>query len=311
MGEGGGFPGSAKAVAEWFPPRERALAFGLFNTGSAVGAVVAPPLLAWIVTDLGWPWVFYLTGGAGFIWAALWLWLYRAPGVHGMITSEERDMIAASHLLPAPSPDGVPPTKWTSFFRIPEVRGLMLAKFLSDAAWFFFIFWLPKYLLDARGFDTKQIGYFAWIPYAFAGAGSLSAGLASSWLLRGSSSLDRTRKIILTASAALLPTALFISAAPVQYAIVFFSTVMFGHQCFSAIMQTLPADLFPSRVVGSVGGLLGCAGAFGGMISNSLAGRFIGDYGYGPTFFIAGLLHPLALVVIYLTVRRIAPLPTA
>lgn len=206
---------------------------------------------------------------------------------------------------------GEPPAKWLSFFRIPEVRGLMLAKFLSDAAWFFFIFWLPKYLLDARGFDTKQIGYFAWIPYAFAGAGSLAAGFASSWLLRTDTSLDRTRKIILTASALLLPTALFISAAPVHYAIVFFSTVMFGHQCFSAIMQTLPADLFPSRVVGSVGGLLGCAGAFGGMLSNMIAGRFIGEYGYGPTFLVAGLLHPLALMVIYLTVRRIAPLQTA
>ena len=312
MGEGGGFPGSAKAVAEWFPPRERALAFGLFNTGSAVGAVVAPPLLAGIVSAWGWRWVFYLTGAAGIFWAWGWLKFYRTPSTHTMIGGAEREMIesslAAEHS--ARSESSSAPMPWLGFFRIREVRGLMFAKFLSDAAWFFISFWLAKYLGDVRHFDIKQIGYYAWIPYAFAGAGSMVAGVASSWLLRRDWSLDRTRKIILTMSAALLPASLFISSSPVQYVIVFFSTAMFGHQCFSAIMQTLPADLFPSRVVGSVGGLLGSAGSFGAMLFNLFGGYLIERHGYAPAFFIAGLLHPVALVIVLLSVRRIAPLHT-
>lgn len=303
MGEGGGFPGSAKAVAEWFPPKDRALAFGLFNTGSALGAVVAPPLIALIVSGLGWRWVFYLTGAAGILWAWGWLAFYRPPATHPNITEEERQLIASSGLAEAAAPR----LRWRDLFRFGEVRGLMLAKFLSDSAWFFFIFWLPKYLGDARGLDIKQIGLFAWIPYFFAGAGSLGAGAVSSWLWRRQWSLNRSRKTILTVSAALLPASLLIVAAPLNYAIVFFSLVMFGHQCFASIVQTLPADLFPSRIVGSVGGLLGSAGSFGAMLFGLLVGWLVDRHGYAPAFVIAGLLHPLALTVIFLTVRRVEP----
>lgn len=310
MGEGGGFPGSAKAVAEWFPPKERAMAFGLFNTGSAVGAVVAPPLLALIVSWLGWRWVFFLTGGAGLVIAWLWVVFYRPPTVHLLITEGEREMISATLATPEAAADA-PRMSWAAFFRIREVRGLMLAKFLSDAAWFYFIFWLPKYLGDVRGLDIKQIGYFAWIPYAFAGAGSLMAGLASGWLQRGERSTDHTRKIVLGASAALLPAALLIVAAPLHLAIVFFSMVMFGHQCFAAIMQTLPADLFPAKHVGSVAGLMGAAGSFGAMLFNLLVGWIIGDHGYAPAFLIAGVLHPLSFVIVLLAVRRVQPLSLA
>jgi len=310
MGEGGGFPGSAKAVAEWFPREERATAFGIFNTGSAVGAVAAPPLLALIVAGLGWRWVFYLSGGAGILWALAWLRLYRVPGRHARITSDERSFIESSHAAERGhhGDDDAAGERWTSFFRIPEVRGLLLAKFLSDAAWFFFLFWLPKYLGDARHLDIKQIGYFAWIPYAFAGAGSLSAGGASVWLQRRHFSLGATRKIVLGVSAALLPASLLIAAVPLRYAIVCFGTVMFGHQCFASIVQTLPADLFPARVVGSVGGMLGSAGAFGAMLLNLLIGWLVERHGYGPAFLIGGLMHPLAFIVILCTVRRVAPL---
>ena len=312
MGEGGGFPGSAKAVAEWFPPRERAMAFGLFNTGSAVGAVIAPPLLALIVSWLGWRWVFFLTGGFGLLLAWVWIGFYRPPAAHSRITDEERGLIESAHSGEhAVQRDVTPPMRWAGFFRIPEVRGMMLAKFLSDAAWFFFIFWLPKYLGDVRELDIKQIGYFAWIPYAFAGAGSLMAGVASGWLQRGARSTNHTRKIVLGVSAALLPASLLIVAAPLHFAIVFFSTVMFGHQCFAAIMQTLPADLFPARNVGSVAGLLGAAGSFGAMLFNLLVGWIVAHHGYGPAFLIAGLLHPLAFLIILVSVRRIQPLRLA
>jgi len=308
MGEGGGFPGSAKAVAEWFPPRERAMAFGIFNTGSAVGAVIAPPLIALIVSTLGWRWVFYLTGGVGFLWAWLWLAVYRPPATNRLISAEERGLISSAHAAERATQTEAPLQPWRSFFRIREVRGLMLAKFMSDAAWFFFIFWLPKYLGDIRHLDIKQIGYFAWIPYAFAGCGSLMSGFLSSVLLRNNYSINQARKVALGASAALLPVSLLIVAAPMNFAIVFFSTVMFGHQLFASIVQTLPADLFPAKVVGSVGGLLGSAGSIGAMLFGLLVGWVVEHHGYGPVFVIAGLLHPLAFLVVLATVRRIEPL---
>jgi ACS family hexuronate transporter-like MFS transporter len=312
MGEGGGFPGSGKAVAEWFPPKERALAFGIFNTGSAVGAVIAPPLIAMIVTTWGWREVFFITGGVGFLWAAIWLKLYRPPETNSRITPEERAMIVASRTEAAPAEGpAAPPIPWLRLFTFRPVIVLMIAKFLTDSAWFFFIFWLPKYLGDVRGLDIKAIGYFAWIPYAFAGLGSLSGGWLSSILLRRGLSLTNARRIALGISAALLPASLFIVASPLSLAIVFFSTAMFAHQFWSANVQTLPADFFPSRVVGSVEGLLGAAGSFGAMLFGSFVGRIVGEHGYGPAFLIAGLLHPAAFVLIVATIRKIAPITIA
>jgi ACS family hexuronate transporter-like MFS transporter len=310
LGEGGGFPGSAKAIAEWFPPRERAMACGIFNTGSAVGAVIAPPLIALVVATLGWRWVFYLTGGAGILWAALWLMLYDRPAVSKFISADEREFIAASLAAEhsSASDSTAPAVRWGELLRYGEVRGLMLAKFLSDAAWYFFIFWLPKYLGDVKHLDIQQIGYFAWIPYAFAGAGSLTGGALNGWLMRRGVSLNRTRKIVLVLSAALVPAVLFIAAAPLNLVIVFCSAAMFGHQSFSTVVQTLPADLFPSRLVGSVGGLLGSAGAFGGMLFGLLVGWLVERHGYNLAFTIAGLLHPLALLTILMSVKVIAPL---
>jgi len=313
MGEGGGFPGSSKAVAEWFPPRERAMAFGIFNTGSAVGAVIAPPLIAIIASTLGWRWVFYITGSAGILWALIWFGIYRPPAASSLVTAEELSVIQSAQSAGCSADDANPaPTmRWTGFFRIGEVWGLMLAKFLSDSAWFFFIFWLPKYLSDVRHLDIKQIGYFAWVPYAFAGVGSLMSGVFSSILLRFNCSVNQTRKIALGLSAALLPASLLIVAAPLNFAIAFFSLVMFGHQFFAAVVMTLPTDLFPSKVVGSVGGLLGSAGSFGAMLFSLVVGWLVAHHGFGPAFIIAGVLHPLAFLVILVTVRSIAPLPPA
>ena len=311
VGEGGGFPGSGKAVAEWFPPRERSLAFGIFNTGSAVGAVIAPPLIALLVGTLGWRWVFFITGSFGFVWAVIWLKFYDAPSQSRFVSPAERDFLEASFSNAQAAPANGPPAaiSWLKLLTYRQVWGLMTAKFFSDAAWYFFIFWLPKYLGDARQLDIKQIGYFAWIPYAFAGVGSLSGGALGGFLLGRGVSLDRSRKIALGIGAALLPATLFIAAAPLNFAILFFSTAMFAHQFWSANLQTLPADLFPSRVVGSVEGLLGCAGAFGGMLFGLLVGWLVEREGYAPAFLMAGLMHPLALLVILVTVRRIAPVP--
>jgi ACS family hexuronate transporter-like MFS transporter len=307
LGEGGGFPGSAKAVSEWFPAKERSFAFGIFNTGSSVGAVIAPPLIAGISVWFGWRWVFIITGVMGFVWAAAWLVLYRLPAHHRLITPGEREYLLDA--LPATGAvDAGPRVRWIELLGCRQIWGLVAAKFLSDAAWYFFIFWLPKYLGDVRHLNIKEIGYYAWIPYAFAGAGSFTGGWLSSWLLRRGLTIDRSRKIALAISAALMPASLLIAASPLAWAIVFFSMALFGHQFWSTIMQTLAADMFPPKMVGSVAGLIGAAGAFGGMLFNLLVGAMLTWHGsYALVFLTAGLLHPVSFMLILAVVREIEP----
>jgi MFS transporter, ACS family, aldohexuronate transporter len=275
MGEGGGFPGSGKAVSEWFPPRDRSLAFGLFNTGSALGAIIAAPALAAIATTIGWRWVFFITGAAGFLWAAAWLVLYRRPDESRLITDGEREMIRNA----LPPKGAAEKISWGSLFRYRQVWGLMAAKLLTDSVWYFLLFWLPKYLSDVHHFDTKQIGAYAWIPFAFAGLGSFLGGALGAFLLRRGVSLDRTRKIALATAAAIMPATILVAHSPVAFAIVFYSAGTFAHQFWSANVQTLAADLFPSRVVGSVEGLLGSAGALGGALYGLLIGWLVGQGG--------------------------------
>ncbi len=295
LGEGGGFPASAKVVSEWFTARDRSFAFGIFNTGSSVGAVVAPPLIAAIVTASDWRWVFYITGGAGFLWALAWWWLYQdAPKNHA--ANEQSEL--QSRRSPA--------TPWLQLFRIRQVRGLLLAKFLSDSAWFFFIFWLPKYLADVRGLNISEIGYYAWIPYAFAGMGSYVGGWLGSFLIRRNRSVDASRKLTLGLAACLMPFALGIGYVPLSGAIVLFSLVMLGHQFWSTILQTVPADMFPSTTVGSVAGLMGAAGSFGGMLFNLAVGEILTRYeSYLSVFAVSGLLHLVSFGVIVLVVGKI------
>lgn len=302
LGEGGGFPGSAKAVSEWFPPKERSFAFGIFNTGSSLGAVIAPPLIAAIVLRSNWRWVFFVTGALGLIWAVVWLLVYNVPARHRLVTATERDYLKTA-LSEQPTTARV---SWIGLFRFRQVWGLVIAKFLSDSAWFFFIFWLPKYLGDIRHLNIKEIGYYAWIPYAWAGAGSFIGGWLSSYLIRRTLSVDASRKIALGIGAACMPASLLIATSPLALAIVFFSMAMFGHQFWSTILQTLAADMFPSKMVGAVAGLLGAAGSFGAMLFNLLVGVLLTAYhSYVLVFAISGLLHPVSFLVILLVVRRI------
>jgi ACS family hexuronate transporter-like MFS transporter len=305
LGEGGGFPAAAKAVSEWFPAKERSLAFGIFNAGSGLGATIAPPFIAAIVLRFSWRWVFFTTAMLGFIWAAGWLGLYYPPARHKRVTAAEQSYLKET--LPA-VPVAATRVSWFGLFRYRQIWGLVTAKFLSDSAWFFFIFWLPKYLGDMRHLNIKAIGYYAWIPYAWAGFGSLLGGWLSSYLIRRKLSIDASRKICLGISAACMPVSLLITVSPLVITIVFFSLAMLGHQFWSTIIQTLAADMFPSKIVGSVAGLLGAAGAFGGMLFNLIVGGLLTAYhSYVLIFAISGLLHPLSFLIILLIVRKIEP----
>lgn len=305
LGEGGGFPAAAKAVSEWFPARERSLAIGLFNTGSALGAVIAPPLIAAIVFRWNWRAVFLVTGAVGLIWAVIWAVGYAPASTSQFVGEAERAYLLDAGVGQQEPADRV---RWLDLLKFRQVWTLLVVKFLTDGAWFFFIFWLPKYLGDARGFKMAAIGSYAWIPYAFAGVGSLVGGWFSAYLIRCGVSLSASRKIALGVSAALLPCSLLVVQSPLHLALVFVSLAFLGHQFWSVIVQTLPTDLFPSRAVGSVAGLIGCAGSFGAMLFNLLVGVLLDAFGsYRVPFLLAGLMHPLSFLLIMLTLRRIEP----
>ncbi len=307
VGEGGGFPAATKAVAEWFPARERSLAMGIINAGTAVGAVVAPPAIALILSSASWRVVFFVTGVTGLVWTVWWMRLYHPPAHHPGVSAAERVEIA--EVLAPPPATTAGGTSWTQLLTYPQVWGLVLAKFMSDAAWYFYLFWLPKYLYDVRGFDVKQVGYYAWIPYAAAGIGCLAGGWFSGWLLRRDFSLNAARKLALGASAAVMPLIVFVTQAPTDLAIVLFSIAFFGQQSWSTLVMIVPTDLFPRRIVASVAGLVGFGGAMGGVVFNLVAGRILDSgLGYGVVFSIVGTFHVIAFLIILATIRDIREL---
>jgi ACS family hexuronate transporter-like MFS transporter len=290
-GEGGGFPAATRVIAERFPVIERSAAMGLVNAGTAVGGVVAPPVIAAILTHGDWRWVFLACGAAGLVWTVGWS---RVPDV-------ER--------TPTTSASTDTPTPWLALLGYREVWGLVVAKFLTDAAWFFYISWLPKYLYDARGFDVKQVGYYAWLPFAASGVGSILGGWLSGSLIARGSSVNAARKIALGLSAALMPGIIFVTRLPVEWAIVVFCIAFFGQQSWSTLVMVVPTDLFEQRVVASVAGLVGFGGAMGGLVMNLTAGRLLDlGFGYQTVFSIVGTLHVIAFVVILVMVPKIVRL---
>jgi ACS family hexuronate transporter-like MFS transporter len=306
MGEGGGFPAATKAMAEWFPAKERSTAMGMMNAGTAVGAVAAPPLIALTLAHLSWRWVFFLAGAVGLLWTLWWARDYQPPATHPNLGDEER--LALAEVL-QPKVVSAVKVRWIDLFRYPQVCGLVFAKFLSDAAWYFYIFWLPKYLYDVHHFDTKQVGYFAWIPYAAAGVGSLLGGWFSSRLIQRGVSLNLARKIALGASAAVMPLILLVPHVPVGFVLVLFSIAFAGQQSWSTLVMTLPSDLVPSSVVGSFAGLVGFGGAMGGIVFGLVVGRLLDHgFGYGPVFAVVSTLHVIGFCVILLSIRVVGPI---
>ena len=264
MGEGGGFPAATKAVAEWFPVRERSTAMGIINAGTAVGGVIAPPAIAWSFCQL--------PGGRGSSSSQAGSACCGHCGGF-TTTSPHRSILAfwmqsgpRSGMFLAAAVQKEPGIPWLRLFSYPQVWGLVSAKFLTDAAWYFYMLWLPKYLYDARGFDTKSVGYYAWIPFAAAGVGCLVGGWFSSRLIRQGYSVNQARKIAMGVSAAVMPLMIFVTQVPVQWAIVLFAIAYFGQQSWSTLVMTLPADIFPRRAVGAVAGLVGFGGAMGGVV---------------------------------------------
>jgi ACS family hexuronate transporter-like MFS transporter len=304
-GEGGGFPAATRAVAEWFPVKERSTAMGIMNAGTAVGMVVAPPLIALMLSFTSWRSIFFVTGALGLVWTVWWRREYFPPEEHPRLGDRERAELQS--VLTA-RPGEKEALGWLQLLRFRQTWGLVTAKFLSDAAWYFYLFWLPKYLYDARGFDIKTVGTFAWIPPAAAGVGCLVGGWFSSYLLQRQLPLNRARKLALGASAIVMPLILFVPSTPVAWAIALFSLAYFGQQSWSTLVMILPADIFPKSAVGAVAGLVGFGGAMGGVVFGQLVGYLLDHgFGYGVVFAIAGSLHVLAFVIICVAIPTIRP----
>ena len=286
MGEGAAFPAATRVVAEWLPANQRATAMGIINAGTALGSVLAPPLIGLILLLGSWRYIFFFAAALGITWAAGWLVVYRRP-------TEVAPLHAVIEAARIP---------WLRLLSSRRVLGFVSAKFLSDSAWFFCLFWLPKYLYDARGFDIKHVSYFAWIPYAASGLGSFAGGWFSSYLLRSGRSLNFSRKLPLGLSAALMPAVILVPHVSVSFALLLFSIAFFGQQSWSGLIMTLPTDVFPLSSVGSVAGLIGFGGAMGGAIFNLAAGQLLTyGAGYGTLFAVVGSLHAIAFAILLST----------
>jgi MFS transporter, ACS family, hexuronate transporter len=298
VGEGGSFPAATKAIAEWFPTEERATAMGFVNAGGAVGAMLAPPLIAAIVTYLNWRWIFVVTATFGLFWTLWWARSTNASNrnVSHRIISESQQEAGQLRL------------GWIDLLRIRECWALVMAKFLSDAAWYFYLFWLPKYLYDARGFDIKRVGAYAWIPSAAAGVGCVAGGCFSSYLVRRQFGLGRARKLALGLSAVVMPFIILVPHVAVSWAIALFTLAYFGQQSWSTLVMVLPTDLFPRAVVGSVAGLVGFGGAMGGIVFGQLVGYLLDrGFGYSFVFSAVGTFHGIAFLVILLAIPVLRP----
>ena len=295
-GEGGAFPAATRVVAEWIPPHQRSTAMGFINGGTAVGSVLAPPVIGLILLHSGWRAVFLVAGGIGLLWVLWWFFAYRGNTANLSLNTEEVRLAGAQ----------VP---WTRVLRQRNVQTFVFAKFMSDSAWYFMLFWLPKYLYDARGFDVKHVSYYAWIPYAASGVGSLLGGWFSSELLRRGKALNTARKLALGLCAAGMPVIMLVSVAPVQVAILLFSIAFFCQQAWSGLIMTLPTDIFPLTMVGTVAGLIGFGGAMGGALFGLVAGWLLAHgFSYATLFVLVGSFHLIGFLAIALFAGPIQPL---
>lgn len=315
FGEAGNFPGAAKVNAEWFPQRERALAQGIFNSGVALGSIVAPPLIIWLQLSYGWKATFIFTGILGFIWLAGWLAIYQSRDKHPWLTTEERSLIKEEE--PLETVAGFQPAdaenlqaehspSYASLLSYKETWAIVLARFLVDPVWWLYITWLPKYLYDARGFDLKQIGAFAWVPFVAAGLGSLFGGWLAKFLIGHGWSVDKARKAIIGVSCLLMPAGIIAAYTDdSMIALAMISIVLFGFQVWINNVQTLPSDFFPKSAVGSIAGLGGMGAGIGSIIFTYTTGWVVDNFSYTPILVAAGLLAPLGTVVLFALMGKI------
>ncbi|RYV52540.1 MFS transporter [Pengzhenrongella frigida] len=300
LGEGGGFPGSIKAVTEWFPKKERAFATGLFNAGTNVGAIVTPLVVPMIVLAWGWEAAFVVTGVAGLIWLPIWFLMYRRPQDHKRVNAAE-----LAHITQDPE-EAIEKIDWRLILKQRETWAFALGKFLTDPIWWMFLFWLPDFLGKAYGLDLKSFGPPLVVIYLVSDFGSVSGGWLSGRFMKRGWSINRSRKTtMLICAMAALPVAFAGQLSSLWLAVAIIGLATAAHQGFSANLYTLPSDVFPRGAVATVVGIGGALGGVGGMFMSIYAGHILASVGnYTPIFIVCSMAYLIALSVIHLLMPR-------
>ena len=302
IGESGNFPAAIKTISEWFPRKERALATGIFNSGSNIGAIVAPLLVPIIALNFGWQSAFIITGFLGFIWLFFWLRLMKCPEEHPGINAAELDLIKADTEENLEKPTSI----W-KIIRTRKVWAIAIGKFLTDPIWWFFLYWLPKFLNTTYGLKLDKIGLPLIVAYLIADVGSIGGGWLSSHFLKMGWSINAARKTTLLICAILVVPIYWASGIDDLWpAVILIGLGMAAHTGCSANMYTLATDFFPKKDMGTVVGFIGMAGAVGGMLMASATGHLLEATGsYKILFVIAASMYGIALIIIHLLVPNI------
>lgn len=303
LGQSGNFPAALKAVAEWFPQKERALANGIFNAGSNVGAILTPVIVPFVMLNFGWRWAFVATGSLSLVWLIAWTMVYRNPREAKPLSAEELAYIES---------DKAPPMKkvpWLKLIFIKETWAFALGKFLTDPVWWFYLFWLPPYFVETYHLKVEIIAAPIIVIYVISDVGSIVGGWLSSWMISKGATVNLSRKLtMLLCACGVLPVAFATMYVHDMWA----TTIIIGlataaHQAFSANLYTIPSDTFPQAAVGSVSGIGGTAGAIGGIIMAFGVGEALRATGvYTPVFIVAGSIYFLAVLVIHWLTPRLA-----
>ncbi|WP_421938040.1 MFS transporter [Phenylobacterium sp.] len=303
LGEGGAFPAGIKSVAEWFPKKERALATGIFNAGTNIGAIITPLLIPALTLTFGWQMTFIITGLMGLVWLPIWLLVYRRPREHKKVSAAE-----LAHIESDPA-DPVEKVPWVKLLGYRETWAYAIGKFLIDPIWWMFLFWLPDFLGKRHGLDLKTFGPPLVAIYLLSDVGSVGGGWLSSRFMKMGWSINRARKTTMLICALLaVPVAGAALASNLWVAVLIIGVATAAHQGFSANLYTLPSDVFPRSAVGSVVGIGGMLGAVGGMVFSKYIGAVLEDLGtYTPIFVIAASAYLLALLVVHILTPRMEP----
>jgi len=310
ISEAGAWPGAVKANAEWFPQEERAFAQGIFNAGASIGAIISAPLIAVLFLTMGWRATFLLAGALGLLWLLPWLVIYRRGPQPTAVSAAARRVLEASGAEQPPeatvAPVYVPTVKQLMSHR--QSWGVILTRFFLDPIWWLFVSWLPIYLAETFGFDIKQIGLFAWVPYVGAMLGSLLGGWLSGLLIKSGRTIDVARKAVITLGGLIMMPCLLTAPSMTDpaMAVLVIAGVLFGFQIAIGNIQTLPGDLFDGRSVGSLAGIGGMAAVAGTLLTTWLV-PVMTKVSYGPIFVLVAALVPLSLISLWFITGRIDP----
>lgn len=309
IGEAANFPASLKTVAEWFPKKERALATGVFNAGTNVGAIIAPAAAILLYENFGWRSAFIFTGGVGLLWLVFWWWLYKSPEDHPRLSAEEFKLIRGGE-----KEETTQKVPWLPLLAYRQTWAFALGKMLTDPVWWFYLFWLPKFLDSNYGIKGRDRIIYLTTVYIIADVGSVGGGWLSSWLIKRGWTVNWARKLALFVFAALMPmVAVAYYSKSAWVAVILIGIAAGAHQGWSANLFTLTADMFPRKAVGSVVGIGSCAGALGGIVLPYYAGTVLEknpNY-YLPMFLIAGVTYLVAWAVIHFLVPKLEPAKVA